>query len=124
MPKYAKKWLWSWAIAGIVAPLAMAAVGHFIPSPPETGIFDPRPVLTVAQQRFQKASAIVFPGQFAVEILILVAMDSGEDSGWIGAVIVVLALAVNVAVYAGIGLILVTLIEACRSMTGRRSFLE
>jgi hypothetical protein len=124
MPKYAKRWLWSWAIAGIVAPFAMAAIGHFIPPPPETSIVDPPPVRTLARQRFEKASAIAFPGQFAVEILSLVAMDSGEDSGWIGVIIVVLALVANVAFYAGIGLILVTLIEACRSMTGRRSFLE
>ena len=49
MPKFYKRWLWSWVIAGVVAPFALAAVGHFVPPVPETGIFDPPPVLTVAQ---------------------------------------------------------------------------
>ncbi len=124
MPKWAKRWLWSWAIAGIVAPIAMAAVGHFVPRPPETGIFDPPPVLTVAQQRFAKASEIVFPGQFVVGILSLFAMDSGEDSQFVGVIILIVAFAINVAIYTVVGLILLVLIEACRSVTGRQSFLE
>jgi len=124
MTKFRKRWLWSWAIAGLVAPFAIAALGHFVPPPPETGIFNPPPVLTVAQQRLQKASAVVFPGQFVVGFLSLYAMDSGEDSQFVGVIILVVAFAINVAIYAGVGFLLVMLIEACRSMTGTRSFLE
>jgi multidrug efflux pump subunit AcrA (membrane-fusion protein) len=124
MPKYAKRWLWSWAIAGVVAPFALLAVAYFVPRPPETGIFDPPPVLTVAQQRLQTASAVVFPGQFVAGLLSLVAMDSGEDSQFVGVIILIVAVAINVAIYAGVGFLLLTLIEACRSTTGRRSFLE
>jgi len=39
-------------------------------------------------------------------------------------IILVVAFAINVAIYAGVGFLLVMLIEACRSMTGTRSFLE
>lgn len=81
MSKRAKRWLWSWAIAGLAAPFALLAVGHLFPPVPETGIFDPAPVLTPAQQRYGKADAFLFPGQFVIGMLALEVTDAGGDSG-------------------------------------------
>ncbi len=97
----------------------MGVVGHFVPSVPEAAVFDPPPALTVAQQRFERTSEITFPGQFVVGILSLVAMDSGDDSQWVGVIILVVAFAINTAIYVGVGFFLLALIDGCRSMTGK-----
>jgi Ni/Fe-hydrogenase subunit HybB-like protein len=121
--KFRKRWFWSWAIAGIVVPFAIAAVGHFVPSPPETGIFDPPPVLTVAQQRLEKASAITFPGQFVIGALALAVTDGGGDSGTpvAGTIILLVGLLANAAIYVVIGLAPLAVIEVGREIAGKRT---
>ena len=66
---------------GLAAPFALLAVGHFVPPMPETGILDPPPVLTLAQQRFEKASAFLFPRQFVIGILALAVTERRRGLG-------------------------------------------
>jgi hypothetical protein len=121
--KFRKRWLWSWAIAGLIAPFAVALVGHSVPPAPETGIFDPPPVLTVAQQRFEKASAIAFPGQFVIGALALAVTDGGGDSGApvTGTIIIIVGFLINGALYAIIGLALLAVGAALRDIVRRQS---
>lgn len=51
-------------------------------------------------------------------------MDSGEDSPSVGVIILIVAFAINAAIYAGFGLLLIALIDACRGSTGKRSLLK
>ncbi len=123
MTKFRKRWLWSWAIAGLIVPFVVALVGHFVPPPPETGIFDPPPVLTVAQQRVDRASAIAFPGQFVIGALALAVTDGGGDSGTpvTGTVILLVGLLANAAIYVVIGLAPLAVIEVVREIAGKRT---
>jgi amino acid transporter len=122
MSKWAKRWLWSWAIAGLAAPFALLAVGHFLPPVPETGIFDKPPVLTLAQQRVDKASALLFPGQFVSGMLALAVTDAGGDSGTpvTGTIILIAGLLVNGALYEVIGLVLLALAKIIREISRGR----
>ena len=119
MSRRAKRWLWSWGIAGLAAPFALLAVGHFLPPVPETGIFDPAPVLSPAQQRFEKADAFLFPGQFVIGIMALAVTDAGGDSGTplAGTIILIVGLLVNGALYEVTGLMLLGLAKIIREIS-------
>jgi hypothetical protein len=122
MTKWAKRWLWSWAVAGLAAPFALLAVGHFVAPVPETGIFDPPPVLTVAQQRFEKVSAFLFPGRFVIGFLALAVTDAGGESGTplTGTMILLVGLLMNGALYEVLGLVLLALAKMNRESSRGR----
>lgn len=122
MTKVEKRWLWIWAIAGLAVPFVLGAIGHYIPNPPDLGSFN-EPQLTSLQRRFDIVSTCLFPTQYLAGILALAVTDAGGDSGagLAGVIISLIALLLNAAVYAGVGLFLCNVGEAVsRGLKGKR----
>jgi hypothetical protein len=107
--KLKKKYLWSWAIAGVMIPLLLLLVGLFIPKPPEWDPFQV-PRISPGQQRFAIVATLLWPTAIVAEVLALVVTDAGGDSGAAlpSAIITAVSLILNAAIYLGIGLILWT----------------
>jgi hypothetical protein len=103
-----KKYLWSWAIAGVVGPLLFLLVGLFIPKPPEWNPFQEPPKISRPQQVFAGAAILLWPAGFVAEFLALAVTDAGGDSGEAipSTIIFLVSLLLNAAIYVGIGLIL------------------
>jgi hypothetical protein len=99
-----KKYLWSWAIAGVTMPLLVLLVAPFI-WPRERSFFqEPSP----AQHRFAVVAAVLWPTEIVASLMGMMATDSGADSGVVSAIIITISVFLNAAVYWGIGLILWT----------------
>jgi hypothetical protein len=120
--KLKKKYLWSWAIAGVMIPLLLLLVGLFMPKPAEWNPFQ-EPNVSPAQHRFAVVAALLWPTELVAEVLALVVTDAGGDSGAAlpSAIIIAVSLLLNSAIYAGIGLILWTLGEVFSRFFQRRS---
>jgi hypothetical protein len=105
--KVKKKYLWSWAIAGVLVPLLLLLVGQFMPKPPEWNPFQ-EPTIPPAQHRFAAIATWLWPTELAAEGLALVVADAGGDSSAVlpSAIIISVSLSLNAVVYVGIGLIL------------------
>jgi hypothetical protein len=116
MTKLSKRWVWTWAIAGLAAPFALWVVGHYVPKPPDTGIFDEPPPLTAVQRRFETTSTLLFPTQFVAGFLALAVTDGGGDAGAVipGTIILLVSLLLNSAVYAGAGFLLLRVGDTLR----------
>lgn len=117
-----KKYLWSWAIAGVVIPLLLLLLGVFMPKPPEWDPFQ-EPKISPAQHRFAVVAALLWPTAVVAEVLALVVTDGGGDSGAAlpSAIIIGISLLLNAAIYVGIGLILWTFGEVFSRFFQRRS---
>jgi hypothetical protein len=122
LTKTKKKYLWSWAIAGVMIPLLLLLVGLFMPKPTEWDPFQ-EPKLSQAQQRFADVAALLWPAEYVALILALAVTDSGGDpSAAVPATIIVtVSLLLNAAIYVGIGLILWFFGEVFSSFFQRRS---
>jgi hypothetical protein len=105
--KLKKKYLWSWAIAGVMLPLLLLLVGLFMPKPPEWNPFQ-EPKISPAQHRFAVVATLLWPTELVAEVLALMVTDAGGDSGAAlpSAIIIAVSLLLNAAIYLGIGLIL------------------
>ena len=122
MTKLKKKYLWSWALAGVVVPLLLLFVGLFMPNPPEWNPFQ-EPKISLAQHRLAVVAALLWPTELVAEFLALAVTDAGGDSGATlpSAIIIAISLLLNAAIYAGIGLILWTFGEVFSRFRQRRS---
>jgi hypothetical protein len=103
-----KKYLLSWAVAGVAAPLLLAAIGHFVlPPPPPWNPWAERKLSSV-ERKFAVASEFLYPALFVEEVLALVVADSGADSGagFAGAILFTISLLLNAAYFVAIGLLL------------------
>jgi energy-coupling factor transporter transmembrane protein EcfT len=120
--KLKKKYLWSWAIAGVMIPLLLLLVGLFMPKPPEWNPFQ-EPKVTPAQHRLAVVATLLWPTELVAEVLALVVTDAGGNSGAPipSAIIIAISLALNAAIYVGIGLILWTFGEVFSCFFQRRS---
>jgi hypothetical protein len=120
--KLKKKYLWSWAIAGVLVPLLLLLVGQFMPKPPEWDPFH-EPKISPAQHRFAVVTTLLWPTELVAEVLALVVTDAGGDSAQIlpSATIIAVSLLLNAIVYVGIGLILWFLGEVFSSWFQRHS---
>jgi hypothetical protein len=120
--KLKKKYLWSWAIAGVVIPLLLLLVGLFMPKPPAWNPFQ-EPKISPAQHRFAVVATVLWPTELVAEVLALVVTDSGGDSGAAlpSAIIITVSLLLNAAIYLAIGLVLWLLGEIFSSLFQRRS---
>ena len=107
MTKLKKKYLWSWAVAGVMIPLLLLLVGLFMPKPPEWNPFQ-EPKISPAQHRFAVVAALLWPTELVAEVLALAVTEPGGDSGAAlpSAIIIAVSLLLNAAIYVGIGLIL------------------
>jgi hypothetical protein len=105
--KLKKKYLWSWAIAGVMIPLLLSLVGLFMPKPPEWNPFQ-EPKVSPAQHRFAVVATLLWPTEIVAEGLALVVTDGGGDSSAAlpSAIIIAVSLLLNAAIYVGFGLIL------------------
>lgn len=117
-----KKYLWSWAIAGVVIPLLLLLLGLFMPKPPGWDPFQ-EPKISPAQHRFAVVATMLWPTAVAAEVLALVVTDAGGDSGAAlpSAILIGISLLLNAAIYVGIGLILWTFGEVFSRFFQRRS---
>ena len=108
MTKLKKKFLWSWAIAGVVGPLLFLLVSLFAPKPPEWNPFQEPPKISRTQQVFADIAVLLWPAGFVAEFLALAVTDAGGDSGAAlpSTIIFLVSLLLNAAIYLGIGLIL------------------
>jgi small-conductance mechanosensitive channel len=99
--KVKRKYLWSWAIAGVTIALLLL-LAHFI-WPTEKNFFqEPSP----AQRRFTVVTVVLWPAAIVGALLGMMATDSGADSSIVSTVIIAISILLNAAVYWGIGLIL------------------
>jgi len=117
-----KKYLWSWAVAGVAVPLLLLLIGLFIPKPPDWNPFQ-EPKISPAQQRIADAAVLLWPTELVVEVLGLVVTDSGVDASALlpTTIIITVSLLLNSAIYAGIGLIFWFLGENISSLFQRSS---
>jgi len=120
--KLKKKYLWSWAIAGVMLPLLLLLVGLFMPKPPEWNPFQ-EPKISPAQHRFAVVATLLWPTELVAEVLALAVTDAGGDSGATlpPAIIIAVSLLLNAAIYVGIGLVLWTFGELFSRFFQRRS---
>jgi hypothetical protein len=120
--KLKKKYLWSWAIAGVMIPLLLLLVGLFLPKSPEWNPFQ-EPKISPAQHRFAIVAALLWPTELVAEVLALVVTDGGGDSGTAlpSAIIIAISLLLNAAIYVGIGLILWNFAKAFSRFFRRQS---
>jgi hypothetical protein len=114
MTKLKKRYLWSWAIAGVTFPLLILLVGLFMPKPPEWNPFQEAKI-SPAQPRIAVVAALLWPTDYVAEFLALAVTDSGVDSG------AALPSLLNAAIYLGIGLILWSFAELFSIFFPRRS---
>jgi hypothetical protein len=107
MTKSKKKYLWSWAIAGVMIPLLLLLVGLFIPKPPVWNPFQ-EPKISPVQHRLAIVATVLWPTELVAGVLALVVTDSGGDSGAAlpSAIIITVSLLLNAAIYVVIGLVL------------------
>jgi len=103
-------------------PLLLLLVGLFMPKPPEWNPFQ-EPKVTPAQHRLAVVAALLWPTELVAEVLALVVTDAGGNSGAPipSATIIAISLALNAAIYVGIGLILWTFGEVFSRFVQRRS---
>jgi hypothetical protein len=120
--KLKKKYLWSWAIAGVMIPLLLLVVGVFMPKPPEWNPFQ-EPKISQTQQRFAVAAALLWPTELVVEVLALLVTDAGGNSSAAlpSAIIIAVSLLLNAAIYVGIGFVFWTFGEQFSRFFQRRS---
>jgi hypothetical protein len=78
--KLKKRYLWSWAIAGVTFPLLILFVGLFMPKPPEWNPFQEAKI-SPAQGRIAVVIALLWPTEDVAEFLALAVTDCGVDSG-------------------------------------------
>ena len=71
--KLKKKYLWSWAIAGVTIPLLLMLVGQFI-RPTEWN-----------QHRLAVVAVVLWPTEIVGALLGMMATDSGADSSVVSA---------------------------------------
>ena len=123
MTKLKKKYLWSWAIAGVVGPLLFLLVGLFTPKPPEWNPFQEPPKISQTQQVFAVIAVLLWPAGFVAEFLALAVTDAGGDSGAAlpSTIIFLVSLLLNAAIYLGTGLTLWLLGEVFSSFFQSRS---
>jgi hypothetical protein len=103
-----KKYVLSWAVAGVAAPLLLAAISHFVlPPPPPWNPWVERKISPL-EHKFAVATACVYPAIFVEEVLALLVTDSGGDSGagFAGAVLFTISMLLNAAYFVVIGLLL------------------
>ena len=122
MTKLKKKYLWSWAVAGVTIPLLLLLVGLFMPKPPEWNPFQ-EPKISPAQHRFAVVVALLWPTIFVAEFLGLAVTDAGGDSGAAlpSLIIIGISILLNAMVYVGIGLVLWFFRELFASLFQRHS---
>jgi hypothetical protein len=103
-----KKYLLSWAVAGVAAPLLLAAIGHFVLPPPPPWNPWVEPKVSPLEHKFAVANTCVYPALFVEEVLALAVTDSGGDSGagFAGAVLFTISMLLNAAYFVAIGLLL------------------
>jgi hypothetical protein len=120
--KLKKKYLWSWAIAGVLAPLPLLLVGQFMPKPPEWNPFQEQQI-SRAQHRFALVATLFWPTELVAEVLALAVTDAGGDSAKMlpSATIIAVSVLLNGVVYVGIGLILWFFGEVFSTLFHRRS---
>ena len=112
MTKLKKRYLWSWAIAGVTFPLLILLVGLFMPKPPEWNHFQ-EPKISPSQHRIAVVAALLWPTEYVVEFLARALTGCGVDSGAAlpSTIIIVVALLLNAAIHIGIALILRFLVK-------------
>ena len=122
MTKLKKRYLWSWAIAGVTFALLILLVGLFMPKPPEWNPFQEAKI-SPAQHRIAVVAALLWPTDYVAEFLALAVTDSGVESGAAlpSTIIAVVSLLPNAAIYWGIGLILWFFAELFSIFFPRRS---
>ena len=122
MTKRKKKYLWSWAMAGVIVPLLLLLVGLFMPKPSEWNPFQ-EPKISPAQQRFAEIATLLWPAEYVALFLALAVTDAGGDAGAAlpATIIVIVSLLLNALIYVGIGLILWFFGEVFSSFFQRRT---
>ena len=105
--KLKKKYLWSWAIAGVTIPLLLLVIWRFIPKPPG---WNPSQAMNPVQQRFADAAVVLWPAKYVGELLGLAVTDAGGDpsAALPSTIIITVSILMNAALYLGIGLVLWT----------------
>ena len=98
-----KKFLWAWAIAGVLVPASLLVISR-LPGvrlePSEPG------KVSGSQKAFEAALPILYPAFLAEEFLSLVAMDSGKDSPAVSVIIIAVSFALNAGCYVLVGLLI------------------
>jgi hypothetical protein len=122
VPKLKKKYLWSWAIAGVMIPLLLLFVGLFMPKPPDWNPFQ-EPKITPSSTMVRRCRYVALACRICGAFLALEVTDSGGNSSAAlpATLIVVVSLLLNAMIYVGIGVILWFLGEVFSSFYQRRS---
>jgi arginine exporter protein ArgO len=115
-----KKYLWRWAIAGLVVPILVAIVSYFTPEPPERNLFEETKV-SPQQKVIATVVTCLYPTVYVDGFLSLAVTDGGGDSGapMVATIIFAISALLNAGLYVLVGLVVRYIVSLPDSFSSR-----